>query len=283
MSDDRKYWFAHSRWIRPGGWFVGVGVFFLLLYCGRIENHEETIRFSQFASRLWKEGLASITLIFPAVAGTVILAIVFAAIHWIGRWSCQYFKMWRTIKTGRIPVALCSSVLLAESLLISILSAVPPFISGIFLIRFAHLDTIHSHNFLYGILCLAAFNLSYFYKRTQQRISELYGMPCVVFARSQGLPEYTIFRNYVLPGMIHDTITIIRELLPHITMESVIIEHTFSYNGLLRAAIQAIIYPNPWGWYYFGISLYLLLLGLTLVSWLCRLLENYFAMPGEAS
>jgi ABC-type dipeptide/oligopeptide/nickel transport system permease component len=257
-----------------------VFVFFLVLYLGSIPTRGEDILCRDFAPRFWKEGYRSIALIFPALVATIFLAACLGVITWSGGICRQYL-----LSPGRKPIparagcVLWATVCHLGSFLSSLVSAVPPFIVGIFLIRLLRLDTVYGQNLAYGILCLAAFNVNYFYKRVRQKMVEAYSAPDVQFARSLGFHEIVVFRRHILPRAVRDSLAIVRELLPHLTVESIVIEYTFSYNGLLNSTIQAVQHPNPLGWYYFGLAVYGFILTLTLTGWVCRRLENYFAPP----
>ena len=220
-------------------------------------------------------------LVLPALLATVILAGVVGGCQWglqslarilqrrYGRWQWPRLFSLLAQMTGWLP---------------PLLSALPPFVSGIFLIRLARLDTIHSYNFAYGIICLAGFNVHYFYRRSRKALIDVAKAPFVLFARSLGLKERVIFRCYILPAVLRDHLVILRELLPHLLIESIVIEYTFSYNALLRSTVDNIIYRSPDypGPFLANLAIFLYSLAMFLLFFdiLFRWLENYFSPAG---
>lgn len=262
-------------------WFSLCALLIGLLYWGKVAGPEEEIVFREFAPRLWKESWRTLVLIFPALLATLSLALVIGAVEWLGRASLRA----RAAAKRRGHNARCwlyavpGAMAYLTSGVVSFCAAVPPFLIGIFLIRLAHLDTVRGDNLGYGILCLALFNVDYFFRRSRQIIEEAYVSPHVLFARSLGLPERAIFRHHILPRIVRDNLALVRELLPHLAVESIVIEITFSYNGLLHSAVQAMRYPNPAGWCYlaFGFGFFVLLLALA--GHACRLAEDAVCPP----
>ncbi len=267
----------YSLFSRPiFSWILALAVLFLCLHLG------------DFTQRFMRELRNSLTLIFPALFATVVIALALAVVkkagqkffmRWEKRLHDKYVQqqsiMWHVL---RIFTSFSKSCLMTFiSAVPTILSSIPLFITGIFFIRYYKLDTMYSHNFMYGILCIAAFNVNYFYKRSEQRIKQIYQRTSVLYARSLGLNEKTIFRYYVLPGAIRDHLVILRELLPHIIVESIVIEYTFSYNALMRSALQSLLYHD---WYYFCIFIYVFVLLIMAFDMFCRWLESFF--PIEA-
>ena len=250
-------------------WFTGMATFWGVMYLGVFEIDGETFYMRDYINRFLREAGDSLALIIPALLVTVLMAFAITTL----KWSCETCMDWAEKKAGKsFPTfrgILTASVFYTPA----ILSSIPLFISGIFCIRHYKLDTLNSNNFFYGILCLAAFNVNYFFKRSQQRIQNAYRKTSVLYGRSLGLEEKTIFRYYVLPGVIRDHLTILRELLPHIMVESIVIEYTFSYNALLRSAVQALLYQN---WHYFVMLLWAFVLFVTAFDILCRWLESFF-------
>jgi ABC-type dipeptide/oligopeptide/nickel transport system permease component len=265
-----------------GLWLLMGGVFLGVFYWGNVTSQDDEIVFREFAPRFWKEAWRSLILIFPALLTTLLLSSLLGVIEWAGRASLVAKELAQ--RQGRLwhhwLYALPGSLAYLASLMASLLAALPPFLLGIFFIRTAHLDTVHCQNLSYGILCLSLFNLDYFYRRSRQKIEEAYGAPHVLFARSLGLSEREIWRHHILPRIVRDNLALVRELLPHLTVESIVIEITFSYNGLLHSAIQAMRYGNPAGWYYLAFAVLFFVLFLSLAGYLCRVAEDHVC-PAE--
>lgn len=235
-------------------WFCMLVLFILLLFFGKSTEQNEVIVWSDFIPTIIENGIRSFVLIFPSWIGTIFLAAF---------WICctpekQYLKKWKSI-WERIPI---------------ILSSLPTFITGIFCIRIMHLDTLHDSNLGWAILCLSLFNFQYVYKRSCSKIKTLKQKTYILYARSLGLARSKIFKLYLLPGMIRDYLSILRELLPHLMWESVVIEYVFGYSALMQSALDALKYNS---WSYFFLIFYLLVLCIILVELCFRWLENYLS------
>ncbi len=256
-------------------WSLALLFFLAMMKYGTWMSGEgEKIPFAEYQERFLKESTDSLLLILPALFGTVVFAVVLL----LGEKGISLFfhgvgQKIPSLRAKKIFLFIGQRVEKTISLLPTVLSAIPLFITAIFLIRYARLDTLNSHNYLYGAICLASFNLSYFYRRSRQVIEERYAQTYIIYARSLGIKERSIFLNYILPGAMQDHLTILRELLPHLVIESIIIEYTFSYSALLRSAIQSIQYQN---WHYFFIFFYAFVLFLTAFDLFLRWLESLF-------
>lgn len=261
-----------------------------------ISRGESDIRLlSSSAGKFWKKALISAALILPALLATVLMAALLGIADAWCRWTqgrisaLQRDKPCRWARAGEGILRVTRRGL---DWLPSILAAIPPFVTGVFLIQLTRTDLIAGYNFGYGTLCLAAFNVSYFYKRAQHKLREAYHAPDVLFARSLGINERTIFRRYVFPRVIHGNLVIVRELLPHVVVESIVIEYVFAYGGLLRSALDVLVNYRAgerqtvtwmetlgdWqGLAYIAMVVYLSVLFIAFFAYICRCLEDHFS------
>ncbi|WP_372365588.1 ABC transporter permease subunit [Candidatus Uabimicrobium sp. HlEnr_7] len=238
-------------------WFLGCCGFGLTLYLGTFTYEGEKIYLWDYAPKLFKDTKNSLLLIIPSIFVTsLIVVLIFGA---------SYFANYAS-KTRQF-------LLLSINSLPTIFSSIPLFITAIVLIRYLHLDTIHSYNFFYGILCLSLFNVGYLYNKLEVCLKKQLQEPYVMYAKSLGLPKKHIFYYYVFPGLIPHIFVTLRELLPHIIVESIVIEYTFSYNALLRSAVQALQYDN---WHYLILFFYVIVLCISFFEIVCRSVEKKY-------
>ncbi|NUM33311.1 MAG: ABC transporter permease subunit [Candidatus Brocadiae bacterium] len=228
-----------------------------------IGENQEVVYFREYFPHLLEKGKDSLSLVLLSLIFTILLSGFFTSLSFLHLWLAKkpriFFPLFGIVKLlGLLP---------------GFLSSIPLFITGIFLIRILHLDTVNEKNLIYGVFCLALFNLNYMVKRTTQKIDLAYQTPHVLYAHSLGLPEFTIFRYYIMPSIVKDHFTILRELLPHLTIESVIIEYTFGYSALIRSMIHAILYQS---WVYFILIFVALLLFLSFFNIMFQFIEETF-------
>ena len=238
-------------------WLIGCLGFALLIYCGTFNYEDETIYLWDYAPDLFEDTLNSLLLIIPAMMATS----AFVAIIFIGRYFAQ------RIKTGQAVIMIITNIIP------TLFSSVPLFITAILFIRYLHLNTIDSFNFFYGILCLSLFNVGYLYHKIEACLQQQFAKPYVSYAKSLGVPNRDIFYYYVFPGLVPHIFSTLRELLPHIIVESIVIEYTFSYNALLRTAIQALQYDN---WHYLILFFYVMILCISFFEIVCRTVEKKY-------
>ena len=127
-----------------------------------------------------------------------------------------------------------------------LLFTVPIFVIGAVIanMRFVPSDR---QNFIYGILCLAISNLYYFYEASRQQLTEAYAAPAVTFARSLGVNKRDIFFAYVVPKARAEHLTIVKELIPHLFVESIVIEYVFAYNACMGSALLRSFQSGEYG------------------------------------
>ncbi|BBM85770.1 ABC transporter permease subunit [Candidatus Uabimicrobium amorphum] len=238
-------------------WFLGCCGFVVFLYFGVFSYDGETIYLWDYAPKLFKDTKTSLYLIVPAIA----LTSVFVALIFVGRYLLLQ------VSWGR------NTLLFIANNLPTVFSSIPLFITAIIFIRYFHLDTIHSYNFFYGIACLALFNVGYLYRKLDACLGQQLQKPYVAYAKSLGISQKDIFYYYVFPGLVPHIFSTLRELLPHIIVESIVIEYTFSYNALLRSAVQALQYDN---WHYLFIFFYVMILWISFFEIVCRTIENKY-------
>lgn len=238
-------------------WFLGCGCFIAFLYFGAFSYEGEKIYLWDYAPELFKDVKTSLFLIAPAIFLTgIIVAFIF---------GCRYLLL-------QISWAKNTLLFIANNLP-TVLSSIPLFITAIVFIRYLHLDTIHSYNFFYGIVCLSLFNVGYLYRKLDACLKEQLQKPYVAYAKSLGIAQKDIFYYYVFPGLVPHIFSTLRELLPHIIVESIVIEYTFSYNALLRSAVQALQYDN---WHYLFVFFCVMILWISLFEIVCRTIENKY-------
>lgn len=257
-------------------WILSCLSFLALLFWGKISvgENQEVVYFREYLPLLLEKGKDSTLLVFFSLSLTVVLSIFFTSFSFFYSWLEKKISIFKTHRRFSKPFFFSFlGILKIFVMLPNFLSSIPLFITGIFLIRIFHLDTVNEKNLFYGVLCLSLFNLSYITRRTVQKIALAYQAPYVLYAHSLGLPEFTIFRHYIMPTIIKDHFTILRELLPHLTIESVIIEYTFGYSALIRSLINAILYQS---WAYFILIFLSILLFLTFFNIFFQFIEDMF-------
>ena len=245
-------------------------LFISLIYFGKWTiSPGEKIYFRDYAQNLWLQTLNSLILILPAVLVTIILSFFLEFLEFSSKFLSE-----RNSDRSKILNKLFFFISKFISLIPVICSAIPPFITGILFIFIAKLDTIDSPNsgtIFSGIICLALFNLSYFYKISVEKITNAYREPSVLFARSAGLPENIILKYYVFPGVLKAHLIIIKNLIPHIIVETVLIEYVFSYTGLMRSVIDDILYRS---WHHLFLVIFILALFVTFCEIFFEFIEN---------
>lgn len=260
-----------------GLWCFSCLLFWSFLYWGSsTPSEQEKIYFWEYAPGILEKGTYTFLVVGSALLGAAFLAYCFLALD-VFRRAMQKKKETQRDKSllQKMSQASTSWVFLLFSWIPSLLSAIAPFITGIFLIRIFHLDTINSYNLGFAILCLSLFNGNYIYRRLSKKIELAYEMPYVLYAKSLGLPDKVVFWHYVLPSLWRDNLVILRELLPHLTIESVIMEYTFGYSALIRSLVDALIYRS---WSYFVFLICAIFLFISFFHILFRWVEDIF--PG---
>ncbi len=254
-------------------WVFGIIIFFLLLYFGSfpLEN-QEYFYFRDHANIFFERFSQTAFVIFPTL-------FMIIGISW-GLLILDYFikKLQKRILCTSIPQKTKEILTKTCSLYLEwivVFSAIPPFITAIFFIKWMDLDTINNSNLIYAVVCLTLFNLQYSYNRLSHKFKQAYQEDYILFARSLGIANSAIFRHYILPNLVRDYCTLLRELVPHLIVESTILEYTFGYNGLMRSALESLRYHS---WHYFIIFLFAVILFATFFDILFRCIEDYLAV-----
>ncbi|HRU52018.1 MAG TPA: ABC transporter permease subunit [Planctomycetota bacterium] len=236
-------------------WFLALLFFILFINIGKIQENGEFLILKDFIPSLIDKSKRSGMLIIPAWLCSIIIAGIW---NWIiptsppkHRWMHIFYKILEFI-----PI---------------VFSALPTFVTGIFFIRLFQLDTVQNSNLFYAILCLSLFNFNYIYQRLRTKIANIYKETYILYAKSLGMPSKIIFKSYICPGILRDYLSVLRELLPHLIWESVVIEYVFCYPALIQSALDSLKYNS---WIYFFLVIYILLLFITFFELFFRWLEN---------
>lgn len=260
-------------------WFVATLFFMGILYFGSIElSNQSTLYFRERAEPFFERAFRTTVVIVATLCAILLATSLLVCITFFHR---RFYRRLVASRNRALQIVRICDFLVAWLLswIPIIISAIPPFITAIFFIIYLHLNTLESSNLAYVILCLLLFNLPYSYTRSIRKIQQAYQFPSVLFAQSIGIPSYTIFRRYVMPGIVRDYCTMLRELLPHLLIESVILEYTFNYYALMRSTIDSITQNR---WYDFFLFAYGLILFVSFFDLLFRELENFFDHPKAA-
>ena len=262
--------------IKASLWLISCFSFLAFVYWGKIcsGENQEVVYLREYFPSLLEKGKDSLIVVLFSLIFTVFLASLLTIVSFFYSWTKKKISLLKNKGFFFSKILFYFwKILKLLAIFPYLLSSIPLFITGIFLIRIFQLDTVHDKNIFYGVVCLSLFNLNYITRRTQQKIALAYQMPHVLYAHSLGLPESSVFRYYIIPSIIKDHFTILRELLPHLTIESVIIEYTFGYSALIRSLIDSILYQS---WTYFTLIFLLLLLFLSFFNILFQFIENIF-------